>query len=228
MWLRASALLGDRAPHPFVHGETKALVEVALGAAQLDVLDDLGLRRQVRARPRPWSGAAGTVATRRARKAARAASPCFSIGVRKALRNCRAVAEQPRHQEIEQRPQLAQVVLQRRAGQAQALAGAQLGGRSRVDPGARVLDRLGFVEDHQVKLLGEQAPPGRGGAADRWSGPDREPRSRRSAACDRCHAASARAARGRNARPRAANWPSGWSAPRRGPADPAGRSSSRP
>ena len=103
-----------------------ALVEVALGAAELDPLDDLGLRRQVRRHL--LLGPAQHERPHAARQhARRSASPCFSIGVRNALRNGRGVAEQARHQEVEQRPQLAQVVLERRAGQAEAVPGARAG-----------------------------------------------------------------------------------------------------
>ena len=62
------------------------------------------------------------------------------------------VAQPAGQQEMEQRPQLAQVILQRRAGQAQAVVRAQVAcGLGRL--GGGVLDVLRLVEDQQVILV---------------------------------------------------------------------------
>ncbi|MNJ42383.1 hypothetical protein D3C77_373530 [compost metagenome] len=73
------------------------------------------------------------------------------------------IAQPTRQQEMEQRPQLAQVVFQRRAAQAQALAGFELA-RGLGSLAARAFDVLGLVEDqhmqHQAfevfQVLGQQ------------------------------------------------------------------------
>ena len=60
-------------------------------------------------------------------------------------------AQHARIQELEQAPQFAQMILHRRAAERQAMRAAQqahrLGRR-----GARVLDRLRFVEHHVIEL----------------------------------------------------------------------------
>ncbi|HEX5513731.1 MAG TPA: hypothetical protein VFY81_05000 [Gammaproteobacteria bacterium] len=63
-----------------------------------------------------------------------------------------ALAQQARHQEVEQGPELAEVVLQRRAGEGKALAGFEGGGRNgRLRPW--IFDLLRFIEDQQVKMV---------------------------------------------------------------------------
>ena len=64
-------------------------------------------------------------------------------------------AEQTRAEEIEQRPEVGQSILDGRAGQGQPAAGAQFLDRACL-AGARVLDGLGFVEDGQVPFRGFQ------------------------------------------------------------------------
>jgi hypothetical protein len=82
------------------------------------------------------------------------------------------LAEQPRAREVQQRPQVDQRVLDRRAGQHQPLARAQPLDRARL-LGLRVLDRLRLVEDHQpprLRLqprLAQQRPVGREHHVDR-------------------------------------------------------------
>ncbi|MNM96307.1 hypothetical protein D3C81_1087820 [compost metagenome] len=71
-----------------------------------------------------------------------------------------AVAEPTGHEEMKLRPKLAQVVFQRRAAQAQALAGLQVTGRLRRFAD-RVFDVLRFVENQyapQLRLQGLQIP----------------------------------------------------------------------
>ena len=60
-------------------------------------------------------------------------------------------AEQARVEEIEQRPEVGQAVLDRRSRHGDAGRRLQLLDRPRL-PRARVLDRLGFVEDHKVPV----------------------------------------------------------------------------
>ncbi len=66
------------------------------------------------------------------------------------------VPKPPRQQEVKQRPQFAQVIFQRRAGQAQPLAGIELAGGLGGFAGG-VLDVLGFVEDQHVQRLRGEA-----------------------------------------------------------------------
>ena len=63
--------------------------------------------------------------------------------------------EEARREEIEQRPQFAQMILQRRAGQAQALTGFQTQ-RLAGGFGIGVLDGLRLVQDHGVPLARHQ------------------------------------------------------------------------
>ena len=102
----------------------------------------------------------------------------------------------PGREELEQRPQLAEIVLERRACQ-------RTGGGARSmpvsEPGAgalRVLDRLRLVEDGDVELLREQHVVVAHRAADRWSARGRGGRSSPNAACGRGHAGRARRAAG--------------------------------
>jgi len=85
----------------------------------------------------------------------RASSPCFSIGVAEQALEARFLAQQTGHEEMKQRPQLAQMVFQRRAGQAQAVPRANAAHHFR-RLGARVLDILRFVQDQQVIGLRQQ------------------------------------------------------------------------
>src|SRR4029077_14947161 len=66
-----------------------------------------------------------------------------------------AVAEETRGDEVEQRPQFAQVVLQRRAGEAHALPSLQAAHQFR-RIGGGVLDILRLVEDGDVPFLRHQ------------------------------------------------------------------------
>src|SRR6185436_20613061 len=58
-------------------------------------------------------------------------------------------------QEMEQRPEFAQVIFHRRSGQAKVMAGLELAGDLGVD-GFGILDELGLVEDDVVKFVLEQ------------------------------------------------------------------------
>ena len=147
-----------------------------------------------------------------------------SIGTREPVPEPVGVAEQPRIEEVEQRPELAQVVLDRRAGQAEAVAGVDARGGP-VGLAARVLDRLRLVEDQrreaprcQQRLVAHQQRVGRehdvaaaGSAATGSAGRRRAP--------------AARAGAARTAPARAASCRPGWSARRSAPARPGARAS---
>jgi hypothetical protein len=93
--------------------DAQALVEIALRAAQLDGPHDLRLRRQV---ARNFFLRA-TQDVRRDLLAQRAQALEVLLALdrdREAMAEPVGVAEQPRIEEVEQRPQLAQVVLDRR------------------------------------------------------------------------------------------------------------------
>src|SRR6266481_5163099 len=65
------------------------------------------------------------------------------------------IAEKPWQKEVKERPEFAQMVFHRRAGEAKVMARLQLTGNLRVS-GLRVLDELLLVEDDAVKLVLEQ------------------------------------------------------------------------
>ena len=58
--------------------------------------------------------------TRRASSLRRVSSPAASTGLRNSVRN-RIASEKTRHEEMEQRPEFAEVILERRPGQAEAM-----------------------------------------------------------------------------------------------------------
>ncbi len=70
-------------------------------------------------------------------------------------REALAVAEQPRNQPVVERPELQEIVFQRRPGQRQALAGADLPYAFR-DGRRRILHRLRLVQHRDVIVMAEQ------------------------------------------------------------------------
>ena len=79
----------------------------------------------------------------------------------------RGGAEHAGVEELEEAPQLAQVVLDRRAAEREAMVGLeQAGGLGGL--GGGVLDRLRFVEDDVVEGVSLQARRRRGAACRRW------------------------------------------------------------
>src|SRR5439155_15568191 len=120
----------------------------------LNRLDDLGLRRQL-----GGDLALGAPEEKRAHPASKqpaALGIAFLLdGRAPATGKALAVAEKAGRQEREQRPQLAEMIFERRAGQAQAMACFDLthspGGR-----GIRILDRLRLIENKHVPGLGMQ------------------------------------------------------------------------
>ena len=144
------ALAGDLGAHLLVHRRAHRLVEVALAALQPDAAHDDGLGRQlggdVFLAPAQDEGA-------QARREQVAAHRVAVLLDRRApgLGELLVGAEKARQQEVELRPQLAEVVLQRRAGETQAVAGLQLADHLRALAGG-VLHRLRLVEDQQAPL----------------------------------------------------------------------------
>ena len=124
------------------------LVERGLPAAESAIGLDLGLLREV--------GDDGAIGLEAPQDVGPHEIAQRSVGTGwagcEALRVARKLllgAEQARQQEVEERPQVAEMVLDRRAGQGDARARGQLLGRPRLLR-ARVLDGLRFVEDDQV------------------------------------------------------------------------------
>ena len=100
------------------------------------------------------------------------------------LRRTAGRTQHARHQKIEQAPQLAQMILQRRAGQTQSMPGAQLA-RMATHRGTRILDRLGLIENQQMIVVAGQGSECPEPAADKWSAPGH---CRRSTETDPCAA----------------------------------------
>ncbi len=149
------AFAGDFVPDLFVHRQAHGFVHIALRVVEVDPVDDLGLGWQfgrhlfLGTAQQEWLDARIEVMQ------AVLVAMLFDGGAVVAVEFL-AVAQPAGHQEVKQRPQLAQVVFQRRTAQAQALAGVEvacgLGGLA-----VGVLDVLGFIENQHVEgLLFEQ------------------------------------------------------------------------
>lgn len=138
-------LLADLAVQRQAHG----LVEFALRLAEFDELGELALRRQFRGHL-----FLGPSQQERPQARGQVTEACLVAVLldRRAvvLGELAGVAEPAGHQEMEQRPEFAEVVLQRRAGQAQAMPCRQLAGGDG-GLGGGVLDVLRLVEDQQVE-----------------------------------------------------------------------------
>ena len=147
-------LLGQHPPHLLVGGQADTFVQHALRAGQCHAVHLLGQRRQL-------SGHLVLAAAQDEGRHPLCQQPGalgFAVfldrGAPVAL-EAAGVAQPARQQEMKLRPQLAQVVFQRRAGQAEPVAGVQparRGGRA----AAGVLDHLRFVQHHQVPGLALQ------------------------------------------------------------------------
>ena len=136
-----------------VRGDADALVELALRTGELDRVDEVRLRRQL-LRDRVLRAAQDErpdpLAQRRDRAAGARAIAAILDRLAKLERELVAMAEQAGVEKVEQRPQLAEVVLDRRARQADLVARVERAdrlGRLRVV----VLDRVRLVEDEQVE-----------------------------------------------------------------------------
>ena len=147
------ALVGQRVAHRLLGRQADRLVQVGLRAAEGDAHRGLLLGGQL----------AGHLRLAAPQQEGRdpAAQLVEPLGVavlldRRAERllEARRAAQEARHQEVEQAPQLAQVVLQRRARQAQPVPRVQARHHLR-RLGAGVLDVLRLVQHHQVPGLGQ-------------------------------------------------------------------------
>ena len=122
------ALAGDLVADFLVHGQAHGFVQVALGFVELDPVDDLGFRRQFGGHlflgPAQQERFDPTVEVLQSYFAGALFNRDAVIAV-----EAFHVAEPAGQQEMKQRPQLAQVVFQWRAAQAQALARVQLARR---------------------------------------------------------------------------------------------------
>ena len=151
---RRQAPRGDGLADSLVHRRPDALVERGLGAFERDKLVDHRLFRQVAgnlllgAPHQEGLHPGGQQPLLRAIAVLLYRGPEFR---REAL----AVAEQPRDQPVVERPQLLEIVFQRRPCQRQALAGANLPDAFR-DGRGRVLHRLRLVQHGGVVIVGEQ------------------------------------------------------------------------
>ena len=151
---RGEALRADGLADVGVRGDADGLVELALRLPELHGHEQLGLGRQL-------LGDVALEAPQHVRRH-RLAQRREALGVAPLLDGLppeaperQLVAEQARREPVEDRPQLAQVVLDGRPRQAHAVLGVQpLDGPARLAAG--VLDGLRLVEDHDVEpLLGE-------------------------------------------------------------------------
>ena len=148
MWLRAKPLLRDLAAHLLVHRQPHGLVEIALLPGEFERAQHLGLRRQIGGDQRLGPPQQERLHPAREHGAALAILLLLDRGAEDAGKAPR-IAEQPRHQKGELRPQLAEMVFDRRPGQAQPVArveAADQRGRLRIG----VLDRLRLVEHRDV------------------------------------------------------------------------------
>ena len=84
---------------------------------------------------------------RRASSSRRTLSPSFSIGVRQRFVKSCWVAEETRQQEVELRPQFAEMILERRASQAQTMPRAA---GSRIARGALVVAFLTYCASSRI------------------------------------------------------------------------------
>ena len=142
---------GEFLAHFLVERKPHGFVEIALRAFKGDAADDLGLGRQV------LGHLALGAAEQEGRDAAR--KPGAPLFIALTLDGCAVealefllAAEQAGHQEVVLAPQLAEVVFQRRAGEAEPVFGDEfarnLGGGT-----AAVLDVLRLVENHELPAL---------------------------------------------------------------------------
>jgi len=108
-----------------MHREAHGFIEIALVAGEVEALHDLRFGRQLGRhlgfRPRRTNGLMRPISSWR-----RAASPRFSIGVRNTPIEAPVIPEQPRHEESELRPQLPEMILDRRARETETMARLEL------------------------------------------------------------------------------------------------------
>ena len=151
--LRAVKTLAlQHALHLRIRRDTHAFIQLTLLAKQLHATDDLGLGRQL-------AGHVGLAPAHDERPHARGqqlGAQRLAIGFDRLTPDAHEaarIAQKARHQPVEVRPQLAEMVFQRRAGDAQAVARIQAAQRAG-GAAAGVLHHLRFVQDQEVPGLG--------------------------------------------------------------------------
>ena len=147
-------LLGDLAAHLFVHRDPHRLVEIALRAGELERAQDLGFRRQIGRHQALGAPQQKWFQPARQHGATFAILLFLDRGAEHA-REAFGVAEQSRHQEGELRPQLAEMVFHRRAGETQPMACIEAADQLRRLRGG-ILDRLRLVQHCHVPLNRQQ------------------------------------------------------------------------
>ncbi|MNS87783.1 hypothetical protein D3C72_1217380 [compost metagenome] len=134
-----------------IHRKTHGFIQVALRPRQFHLAHHLRLRRQLLGdivlRAAQQEGLDAAVQQHAAQRVVLALDRMAELRIERLL-----VAQQARQQEVELRPQFSQVIFQRRAGQAQAVARAQQA-RALRRLAARILDVVRFVEDDQVEIV---------------------------------------------------------------------------
>jgi hypothetical protein len=140
------ASAGERARGRRRRAGAQALVEIALRDAPARCARPISIRAADRARPRACRGGAGTAAPR-AQVIEHGSAAWRSMGRRSTASNAATSPEHAGHHQVDLRPQLAEVVLDRRAGDAEAAARRQRGDGP-AELGVGVLERLRLVEDH--------------------------------------------------------------------------------
>ena len=150
---RGEAHLLDGAAHLGVRGDADALVELALLAEQLDRAHQLGLGRKLarhllfhapqderRDEPRTRAQLVALVAS------------LLDAPAGSARGTARRRRASPGMQEFEERPQLVEVVLDRRSGEAEPMLRPRSASTARVHEAPAVFDDLRFVEHQIVEL----------------------------------------------------------------------------
>ena len=142
------ALLPDEPAHLGMGRDANALVELALRTAQLDRAHHLRLRREL-LRDVALQSAEDVRGDQLAKRHETLLVPALLDRHAIEATEVHLVAEETRVGEVEQRPELAEVVLDRRAREAEPVLGVDRP-RREVRLAAHVLDRLRLVEDHHV------------------------------------------------------------------------------
>ena len=134
----------DFVAHALVHGEANRFVKIALAADERHALHDLGLLRQFLRDAFLRAAKQERLDARGERRAAIRIAVLFNRRAEES-REARAFGQQTGHRVREDRPQLFEMVFDRRTGEREALRGMQ---SRRGERGfrARVFDRLRFIE----------------------------------------------------------------------------------
>ncbi len=145
----ADPALADRRADVAMRRDPDALVELSLPPVELDRDAELGLLGQIAGNFRLHAAEQKWAHLALERRQA-GLVPVLFDGLLVPAAKGELVAEEPRVEEVEDRPELAEVVLHRRARQAQPVGALQTA-RHLVRTTADVLDAVRLVEDHHVK-----------------------------------------------------------------------------